>query len=66
MRTVYDLSDLDQSANHHTTGQSGHPYSDHYADQIPLWASVTYKHMGLSRAAVEASAVSTLTLQPTP
>ena len=64
MRTIYDLSDLDNSVNHHTTGQSGHPYSEHYADQIPLWSSLTYKHMGLSREAVEASAVSTLTLQP--
>ena len=64
MRTVYDLSNLDNSVNHHTTGQSGHPYSEHYADQIPLWSSLTYKHMGFSREVVEASAVSTLTLQP--
>lgn len=64
MRTVYDLGDLDRSVNHHTTGQSGHPYSDHYADQIPLWASLTYKPMLNSRAAVEAAAASTLTLSP--
>ena len=64
MRTVYDLSNLDQSMNHHTTGQSGHPYSDNYDDQIPFWASVTYKLMLSGREAVEAAAVETLRLEP--
>lgn len=64
MRTIYDLSNLDQSVNHHTTGQSGHPYSPHYDDQIPLWSSVTYKPMVSTRAAVEASTVERLRLEP--
>ena len=25
-----------------TTGQSGHPGSPHYADQVPLWLGDTY------------------------
>ncbi|MBC6954718.1 MAG: penicillin acylase family protein [Chloroflexi bacterium] len=64
MRTIYDLGDLDRSVNHHTTGQSGHPYSADYDNQIPLWASGTYKPMVFTRAAVEAAARDTLRLEP--
>lgn len=63
-RMIVDLGDLDASVNIHTTGQSGHPYSDHYDDMIETWASLGYKPMLFSRAQVEAAAASTLTLRP--
>lgn len=36
-RQILDLSDWDASRAIHTTGQSGHPASRHYADMLPLW-----------------------------
>jgi acyl-homoserine lactone acylase PvdQ len=30
-------------------GQSGDPFSPHFADQLPLYATWTYKPMNLSR-----------------
>lgn len=63
-RMIADLSDWDASENINTTGQSGHPFSEHYADLIPLWANIQYKPMLYGREAVEAATVSRLTLQP--
>jgi penicillin amidase len=63
-RSVYDLGDLDNSVNVNTTGQSGHPFADHYADLIPLWTTGQYKPMYFSRASVEANQSSRLLLQP--
>jgi penicillin G amidase len=39
LRAIYDLSDLESSRFMHAPGQSGHPWSDHYRDLAPLWAS---------------------------
>jgi penicillin amidase len=36
-RGIYDLADPSQSRFIIATGQSGHPLSHHYADQLPLW-----------------------------
>lgn len=36
-RQIMDLSDWDNSRGVHPTGQSGHPASKHYDDQMPLW-----------------------------
>jgi penicillin amidase len=36
-RGIYDLSDPSQSRFIIATGQSAHPLSRHYADQLPLW-----------------------------
>jgi len=63
-RMIADLSDWDISENINTTGQSGHPFSEHYADLIPLWSTQQYKPMLFGRAAIEAAAASRLTLQP--
>lgn len=63
-RMIADLSDWDASENMNTTGQSGHPFSEHYADLIPLWSTLKYKPMLFGRAAVEAAAASRLMLQP--
>jgi penicillin G amidase len=62
-RTIYDLSDLSNSVNMHTTGQSGHPYSPHYADMIDSWRTIQYHPMLWTREQVEANAVSTLVLK---
>ena len=45
-------------------GQSGHPFSGHYDDQIDLWLNGQYLPMRSSRAAVEEAAVDHLVLQP--
>ena len=36
-RGIYDLADPSRSRFVIATGQSGHPLSPHYADQLPLW-----------------------------
>ncbi len=37
MRTAFDLADLSKSRFVLCGGQSGNPWSDHYADQFPMW-----------------------------
>jgi penicillin amidase len=37
LRAVYDLANLDRSRFVLATGQSGHPLSRHYRDQLSLW-----------------------------
>ncbi len=64
MRTVLDLSDWDNSRSVLTTGQSGHPFSAHYSDQIEPWRSIQYHPMPFSRDAVESAAVVRLVLSP--
>ncbi|NNF70515.1 MAG: penicillin acylase family protein [Acidimicrobiia bacterium] len=64
MRMVIDLSDLDASLAIHTTGQSGHPYHEHYQDMIPLWLEGANTHMAWSRGAVEMATTDRLVLLP--
>jgi penicillin G amidase len=64
MRMIVDVANFDASLSIITTGQSGHPFSPHYADQIAPWTNVDYHPMLFTRAAVEASAASRLVLQP--
>jgi penicillin G amidase len=64
MRTIYDLSDLGNSINMHTPGQSSHPYSPHYGDMIDPWRLVQYHPMLWTREQVEANAANTLVLKP--
>ncbi|MCA9873288.1 MAG: penicillin acylase family protein [Anaerolineales bacterium] len=66
MRMIVDLSNLNASQVVLPTGQSGHPYSPHYDDQILLYLNGQYHTMLWSRTAVEAAAQDTLTLQPAP
>ncbi|MFW5691612.1 MAG: penicillin acylase family protein, partial [Chloroflexota bacterium] len=63
-RVIYDLSNWDNSVSIHTTGQSGHPASEHYDDMIDPWRFVEYRAMPFSREAVEAAAVDRLVLNP--
>ncbi len=64
MRQVIDPANWDASRSIITTGQSGHPFSPHYSDQIAQWAATEYHPMLFTRGAVEAAAVQRLLLQP--
>lgn len=64
MRKVIDLNNFQNSLAVHTTGQSGHPYSVHYDDMIPLWQSGESRPMHWDRAALDADAEGTLKLLP--
>ena len=64
MRMIVDLSDFDSSLSIHTTGQSGHPFSDHYGDMIELWRNIDYHPVPFTRDAVEAASETRLVLNP--
>jgi penicillin amidase len=64
MRMIVDLSDFDAGRSVNSTGQSGHPYSPHYDDQIEPWLNGQYHPMWFTQEAVEAAAVDHLILQP--
>ncbi len=63
-REIVDLSNLDNSLALHTTGQSGHAFHPHYADMIPLWATVQYYPMWWEQASVIEDAEGHLVLIP--
>jgi penicillin amidase len=64
MRMILDFSDLSNSQTIHTTGQSGHPMSEHYSDFVDAWRNIEYHPMSWTREQVESSAANTLILQP--
>jgi penicillin amidase len=64
MRMIVDLSNLDNTRVIHTTGQSGHTASRHYADMAEPWAAIEYLPIPFTRAAVEAAALDRLVLIP--
>ncbi|MBI3960129.1 MAG: penicillin acylase family protein [Chloroflexi bacterium] len=63
-RQIYDVGDWDAARTITTSGQSGHPLSRNYADQIPMWLEGVYHPMPWSREAVEEIAVHRLRLGP--
>jgi penicillin amidase len=63
-RQILDLSDFDASEGVITTGNSGNPASDHFADQAPMWATGEYHPLPFTRAAVEAASKGLLVLSP--
>jgi penicillin amidase len=63
-RQIFDVGNWDDARGVHTTGQSGHPASRHYDDQIRLWLEGRYHAMPWSRARVLAAATATLQLAP--
>jgi len=63
-RQIIDLDDFDASEGIITTGISGNPASEHYADQAPMWATGSYHPLPFTRAAVEAASKGTLVLVP--
>jgi len=64
MRMIVDLGDLTRSITVHTTGQSGHPYSEHYDDMIDHWRNIEYHPMLWTREQVETATVNRLILHP--
>nr|WP_306254503.1 penicillin acylase family protein [Ornithinimicrobium cryptoxanthini] len=64
MRMVVDLADLDASTWVNQTGNSGHAFHPNYNDQTAAWLANETFPWAHTRAAVEASAVHTLTLRP--
>jgi penicillin amidase len=64
MRMIVDLSDLTNSFNMHTTGQSGHAYHPHYVDMADPWRLIQYHPMLWEQAQVEAGAEGHLRLLP--
>jgi penicillin amidase len=64
MRMIVDLSDLTNSFNMHTTGQSGHAYHPHYADMADPWRLIQYHPILWERAQIEAGAEGHLQLLP--
>jgi penicillin amidase len=63
-RQVFDLADWDASRGVLTTGQSGHPLSPHYADQVKLWLAGETHPMPWTRARVVAETLAELWLHP--
>ncbi len=66
MRMVVDLSNLDASRWVNSTGQSGHPSSRHYADQVDAWAANETFPWPFTAAAAGAAGEDRLTLRPVP
>jgi penicillin amidase len=64
LRAVFDLSDLSQSRFVLCGGQSGNPWSDHYADQFPLWQAGDAIRIAQDQTAVIRGAKQTLRLLP--
>jgi penicillin amidase len=64
MRMVVDFSDLDQSLQNITLGESGHALSPYYRDQFPAWYNGQSFPMLFSDAAVDKGAVHKLILEP--
>ena len=64
MRMIADLSNLANSLQIHTTGQSGQPFDKHYSDMVLLWRDVQYSPMYFDRAALEKVKEGSLVLTP--
>jgi penicillin amidase len=63
-RFIADLGDLDHCLGLLTPGQSGHPLSKHYADQVKAWFTRGYHPMIINRQELETATEDTLTLLP--
>ena len=64
MRFVADMADLDGTRLVNFMGQSGHPASPHYGDQLGLWVNGESPRLVMSAAAVAREARHTLRLVP--
>jgi len=62
-RMIVDFGDLDASLSVIPTGQSGQPFSRHWGDQTPLWASGQLHPMGFTRERLQ-KVEGTLVLRP--
>ena len=64
MRMIVDFSNLNNSWTVHTTGQSGHAFSEHYDDMAPLWANMKYYPMWWEQDSVQKDSEGHLKLVP--
>jgi penicillin amidase len=64
MRMIVDLSDLDGSRWVQMTGNSGHAYHRHYADQLELWRTGGMITWRWEKSTIESEASHTLILRP--
>ncbi|THD61369.1 penicillin acylase family protein [Phenylobacterium sp.] len=64
VRLVMDVGAWDNSVAVNTPGQSGDPFSVHYRDLFPLWASGAYVPLDFSRVAVDRDAELVISLTP--
>ena len=64
VRLVMDVGAWDNSVAINTPGQSGDPFSVHYRDLFPLWASGAYVPLDFSRAAIDRDAETVISLTP--
>jgi penicillin G amidase len=63
-RLIVDMGNLDSTQSITTSGQSGHPLSPNYADQVPMWLEGIYHPMPWGREAVEKISKHRLWLRP--
>lgn len=63
-RIAVDVGEWDATQVVNSPGQSGDPRSEHYADQLGLWAAGAAFPLAYTRAAVEEAAESRLLLTP--
>jgi penicillin amidase len=64
MRMVVDFSNLDDSVQNITLGESGQVFSPYYRDQFDAWYTSRSFPMLFSKTAVEQGAVHKLVLEP--
>jgi penicillin G amidase len=64
MRFVADLADPDNTRLVNFMGQSGHPASPHYSDQLHLWLKADSPRLAMTPAAVARETRHTLVLTP--
>jgi penicillin amidase len=65
-RFVVDTGDWNRAWSIVSPGQSGHPASANYDDQVALWQNVRYRPMVFGRETAELAAKHRLILKPVP
>lgn len=63
-RLIIDLDNWGNSRAMHTTGQSGHPASDHYKDMIVPWRTIEYHDVQWGANEIRERATKRLELEP--
>lgn len=64
LRCVVDVGDFGRSSFSLAGGQSGNPFSPHYADMVPLWVRGEGVSIAWSQEEIDQAAKSTLRLRP--
>jgi len=64
MRMIVNFANIDSSTLYLPAGQSGHPYSPHYSDQVQIWMQDSNAYIPFSWEAVVVEQVSQVVLIP--